>query len=269
MPTGCLPAEFCGAHNSSAGYLPDSCWAGCYNAEADPDARCPLFGTVNIIALDGPVAAGKTVVGLELAARLAFWYLDTGVMYRAITWLALRCATPMWDEEGLGELATHHPIRLGDPISLGGKQIDQVWVGEHQVGAELRDARVERQVSLVARVPQVRRALVQQQRILAQQGKIVMAGRDIGTVVLPGADLKVFLSAAPEERAARRWRDLVDKGQDVEFQQVLRETKERDEIDTNRADSPLRPADDALNLDTGQLTVDQVVEKILEQVRRC
>ncbi|PKB78531.1 MAG: hypothetical protein BZY88_18140, partial [SAR202 cluster bacterium Io17-Chloro-G9] len=154
-----------------------------------------MSGAVNIIALDGPVASGKTVVGLELSRRLAFRYLDTGVMYRAITWLALRCATPMWDEEGLGELAARHPIRLGGPNSPDGMQGEQVWVGEHQVGAELRDARVERQVSLVARVPQVRRALVQQQRILAKEGKIVMAGRDIGTVVLPCADLKVFLSA--------------------------------------------------------------------------
>jgi len=222
-----------------------------------------LPGRVNVIALDGPVASGKTVVGRELARRLAFRYLDTGVMYRAITWLALRCATPMTDEEGLGNLADRHPIQLGS------REDDQVWVGKHQVGPELRDARVERQVSLVAQVPQVRRALVQQQRSLAKEGYIVMVGRDIGTVVLPDADLKVFLSASPEKRACRRWRDLVDQGQDVDFQQVFRETRERDEIDSNRADSPLRPAGDALTLDTGQLTVDQVVEQILAQVHRC
>ena len=222
-----------------------------------------MSGGVNVIALDGPVASGKTVVGRELARRLAFRYLDTGVMYRAITWLALRCATPMADEEGLGDLADRHQIRLDDGES------DQVWVGKHQLGPELRDAPVERQVSLVARVPQVRRALVQQQRALAKEGNIVMVGRDIGTVVLPCADLKVFLSASPEQRARRRWRDLVDRGQHVDFQQVLRETQERDEIDSNRADSPLRPAEDALTLDTGQLTIDQVVEQILAQVHRC
>jgi len=96
-----------------------------------------------------------------------------------------------------------------------------------------------------------------------------MVGRDIGTVVLPYADLKVFLSAPTDKRARRRWRDLVDQGQDVDFQQVLRETKARDELDSNRADSPLRPAEDALTLDTGQLTLDQVVEQILAQVHRC
>ena len=217
---------------------------------------------VNVISLDGPVASGKTVVGRELARRLAFRYLDTGVMYRAITWLALHCATPLADEEGLGDLANRHPIRLNS------QEGDQVWVGKHQVGPELREARVERQVSLVARVPGVRRALVKQQRSLAREGNIVMAGRDIGTVVLPHADLKVFLLALPEQRAKRRWRDLVDRGLNVDFQQVLRETKERDDIDSNRADSPLQPAHDALTLDTGQLTVDQVVEKILAQVHR-
>ena len=217
---------------------------------------------VNVISLDGPVASGKTVVGRELARRLAFRYLAPGVMYRAITWLALHCATPLADEEGLGDLANRHPIRLNS------QEGDQVWVGKHQVGPELREARVERQVSLVARVPGVRRALVKQQRSLAREGNIVMAGRDIGTIVLPHADLKVFLLALPEQRAKRRWRDLVDRGLNVDFQQVLRETKERDDIDSNRADSPLQPAHDALTLDTGQLTVDQVVEKILAQVHR-
>ena len=219
-----------------------------------------MSGGVNVIALDGPVASGKSVVGRELARRLAFRYLDTGVMYRAITWLALHCVTPLADEEGLGDLANRHPIRLN------GQESDQVWVGKHEVGSELREARVERQVSLVARVPEVRRALVEQQRSLAREGNIVMAGRDIGTVVLPHADLKVFLLASPEQRARRRWQDLVDQGLNVDFQQVLRETKERDEIDSNRADSPMQPAHDALTLDTGQLNVDQVVEKILAQV---
>lgn len=223
----------------------------------------PLSGKVSVIALDGPVASGKSVVGRELARRLAFRYLDTGVMYRAITWLALRCGTSLADEESLGNLANRHPIRLS------GTESNQVWVGEHQLGPELRDARVERQVSLVSRMPQVRRVLVQQQRTLAKEGNIVMVGRDIGTVVLPNADVKVYLSASPEARAHRRLKDLVDQGQDVDFQQVLGETIQRDDMDSNRADSPLRPAEDALTLDTGELTIDQVVEQILAQVHRC
>ena len=214
-----------------------------------------------MIAIDGPVAAGKTAVGRRLARRLALKYLDTGVMYRAITWLALQRATPMDDEQALGVLADEHPIRLKDPDSK------QVLVGEHLVGAELWESSVDAQVSLVARVSAVRRALVHQQRLLASHGDIVVAGRDIGTVVLPDADLKVFLLASPESRAERRWHDLQDHGQTVEFEQVLRETKTRDEIDSHRADSPLVPAQDAILLDTEGLSVDQVVEQILQYVK--
>ena len=214
-----------------------------------------------MIAIDGPVAAGKTAVGRRLAQRLALKYVDTGVMYRAITWLALQRATPMYDEQALGMLADEHPIRLKDQGSR------EVLVGEHRVGPELWESSVDAQVSLVARVSAVRRALVHQQRLLASHGDIVMAGRDIGTVVLPNADLKVFLLASPESRAERRWHELQAQGQTVEFQQVLRETKARDEIDSRRADSPLVPAQDAILLDTEGLSVDQVVEQILQHVK--
>jgi cytidylate kinase len=212
---------------------------------------------ISVIAIDGPVAAGKTVVGRALAQRLGFKYLDTGVMYRAITWLALRNEIPLEDEAALGDLADTHPVRLK------GQQSDQVLVGEHQVGEELRDPRVTQRVSLVARMPAVRRALVRQQRVLAEEGDIIVVGRDIGTVVLPDAGLKVFLSASPERRARRRWQETRGQGQAPEYQQVLAETKARDEIDSHRADSPLTPALDAFLLDTDELSVDQVVGRIL------
>ena len=214
----------------------------------------------SVIAIDGPVASGKSVVGRELARRLGFRYLDTGLMYRAITWLALHCATPIGDSAKLGDLAHSHEIRLH------GQDSDQVLVSGHELGPELREAQVEETVSLVARVPQVRRALVQQQRRMARDGMIVMAGRDIGTVVVPDASLKIFLSASTEERARRRWQDLLDQGQDVSLQQVLQDTRARDEIDSTRADSPLRPAHDALTLDTGLLSIEQVVQRILQRV---
>ena len=213
---------------------------------------------VKVIAIDGPVGAGKTVVGGELARRLGFRCLDTGLMYRAITWLALRCAIPMDDEPALGALANSKPVHLK------GQGSDRVLVGGHEVGPELRDPQVDRNVSLVSRVSLVRRALVRQQRALAREGKIVMVGRDIGTVVLPDADLKVFMVASAEERARRRWRDLQAQGRDLGFQQVLHETKARDELDSHRADSPLVPAKDALLLDTEALSVDQVVGQILQ-----
>ena len=222
-----------------------------------PGTRSRLSGVVSVIAIDGPVAAGKTVVGRALAQRLGFKYLDTGVMYRAITWLALRNGVPIEDATALGELADTHPVRMK------GQQSDQVLVGEHVVGEELRDSQVNQTVSLVARVPAVRRALVHQQQVLAEEGDIVVVGRDIGTVVLPDAGLKVFLSASPERRARRRWGETRGQDQAPEFQQVLAETKARDEIDSHRADSPLKPALDAFLLDTDDLSVDQVVEQIL------
>ena len=220
-----------------------------------------MGGGASVIAIDGPVAAGKTVVGRELAQRLGFKFLDTGVMYRAITWLALWRGIPVDDEDALGSLAENHPIRLV------GRDSDQVRVGEHLVGAELRESQVNSQVSLVSRLPAVRRELVRQQRILAAEGNMVMMGRDIGTVVLPEAPLKIFLSASLESRAGRRWREMQDHGQHVDFQQVLEETSARDTIDSQRSDSPLVPARDAFLLDTEDLSIDQVADRIMERIR--
>jgi CMP/dCMP kinase len=217
---------------------------------------------VSVIAIDGPAAAGKTAVGRELARRLEFRCLDTGIMYRAITWLALRCSIPIADEAALGELAGSAAIRLQGPDG------DRVLIDDAEAGPELRDPEVDRHVSLVSRVSEVRRALVRQQRALAAEGKIVMLGRDIGTVVLPGADLKVFMTASAEERARRRWRDLAQQGHYVDFSQVLQETRARDEIDSHRADSPLVPAQDAFLVDTTENDIGQVVDLILEHVQQ-
>ena len=213
------------------------------------------------IAIDGPVAAGKTTVGRELARRLGLNYLDTGVMYRAITWLALRRKVSIADEAGLGRLAQESTIRLA------GQDSSTVLVSGERVGPELWDPKVVRNVSQVARVPEVRRALVEQQRALAVEGPMVMVGRDIGTVVLPDADLKLFITASVEVRARRRWLELRDQGQDPDFDQVLEETRERDRIDFQRADSPLIPADDAVLVETDDLTAEQVTDLIIQQVR--
>ena len=216
---------------------------------------------VQVIAIDGPVAAGKTVVGRSLARRLGFQHLDTGNMYRAITWLALRLEAPVSDEEALGKLAEDHPV------GLDGQDGDRVLVGSHRLGAQLREPEVTANVSLVAKVSAVRRALVRQQRQLAGEGNIVMIGRDIGTVVLPTADLKVYLQASVEGRARRRWLEMREQGADVPLQQVLQETQARDEIDTGREDSPLMPAGDAFVLDTGNLEVEQVVDRIMQRIQ--
>ncbi len=202
------------------------------------------------------------MVARSLAQRLEYKYLDTGVMYRAITWLSLKAGIAVDDELGLGALAEDHPV------ILEGENSDQVRVGGHLLGTELRDSKVTGLVSLVSRVSAVRRALVRQQRLISDQGDIIMAGRDIGTVVLPAADLKVFLNASPEVRARRRWQEMREKGQDVAFDQVFRETVARDELDTLRADSPLAPAPDALCVDTDNTSAEQVVEDLLAHINR-
>ena len=219
-----------------------------------------LAREVSVIAIDGPVAAGKTAVGRELARTLGFAYLDTGIMYRAITWLALHSGIPVEDQTSLGELAR------ANPVGLVGDEGDRVSVSGHSLGPELRDSSVEGNVSVVSKAPPVRRELVAQQRRIASQGKIVMIGRDIGTVVLPDADLKVYLTASAENRAQRRWLEMRDRGQPVELETVMSQTLARDEIDSNREDSPLKPARDAWELNTDGLDIEQVVRKI---IARC
>ena len=215
---------------------------------------------VEVIAIDGPVAAGKTMVGRELAKRLDLRYLDTGVMYRAITWLALKNATPIEDEVALGILADETPIMLDSSNS------DRVLVDGISVGPELREAEVDHHVSLVSRVSSVRSALVAQQRRMASEGRIIVVGRDIGTIVLPNADLKIYITASSEERSRRRWKEFQSQGRETDYQSVLNETKARDDADTQRDDSPLKPAEDAWVLDTNGLTGDQVVDLIVQRV---
>lgn len=217
--------------------------------------------STQVIAIDGPVAAGKTTVGRELARRLGLNYLDTGVMYRAITWLALRRKVSIVDEAGLGRLAQESTMRLA------GQDSSTVLVSGERVGPELWEPKVVRNVSQVAQVPEVRRALVEQQRALAAEGGMVMVGRDIGTVVLPDADLKLFITASAEVRARRRWQELQDQGQDPDFDQVLQETRDRDRIDSQRADSPLILAEDAVLIETDELSAEQVTDLIIQQVR--
>ena len=220
-----------------------------------------MASEVSVIAIDGPVAAGKTAVGRELAQNLGFAYLDTGIMYRAITWLALHSGTSVEDETALGELArTNTEDLVGDDGS-------RVSVAGHSLGPELRESSVDRNVSLVSKAPPVRRELVAQQRRIAGQGNIIMIGRDIGTVVLPAADLKVYLTASPENRAKRRWQEMRDRGQTVELMTVLSQTLARDKIDIGREDSPLKPAEDAWELNTDSLSIAQVVQKIVSRAR--
>ena len=235
--------------------------AVCYNANIEKPGVQALDRPAGVIAIDGQVAAGKTAVGKELARRLGCIYLDTGIMYRAITWQALQRGVSMDDGPALGDLARNADLRLigteGNSILLDGREL----------GPELREPEIDRNVPLVAQVSEVRRELVRQQRdIAAETGRIVMMGRDIGGVVLPNADLKVFMTATPEVRARRRLTELLNQGHTADYDQVLKETIARDEIDSQRYDSPLTQNPDALTVDTDGRTIEQVVDTILERL---
>jgi cytidylate kinase len=220
-----------------------------------------MFGSkIRTIAIDGPVAAGKTVVGQELARHLGFTCLDTGMMYRAITWLALRSHIGMDNELALSTLAANTSLRFNE------QDYQQIHVGNNTVGLGLRKPDVDKHVSLVARLPQVRRALVKQQRALAKEGDIVMIGRDIGTVVLPDADLKIYMQASAEERAKRRWLEFHARDIELDLQQVLRDIKARDNLDSCRTDSPLMPAKDAILMNTEGRSIKQIVQLIFQQI---
>ena len=214
------------------------------------------------IAIDGPVASGKSTIGRLIAQRLGYRFIDTGAMYRAITWQAIRLNVDPQDEDALHQLAAETKIEFRDSSNDDAK----VTVNGRDVTEELRNEEVERDVSIVSKAAKVRQVLVQEQQSLAQVGKIVMAGRDIGTTVLPKADLKVYLNASVEERARRRYMEIKESGDEADHDSILADLVRRDEIDSKRAVSPLQPASDARLLDTNALSIEQVVLKIMDMV---
>ena len=222
-------------------------------------------GIPRVIAIDGPAAAGKSTVGREIGARLGYPFLDTGAIYRAMTRTALHRGVDLSDEDALSDLAASLSIDVGPPTP-GSIEPSTIFVDGEDVTMFLRQPEVEAAVSLVSRVAGVRAALVKVQRHLAGRNAVVMAGRDIGTVVLPEADLKVYLDASVEERARRRFAELSALGQDVTEEDVLRDLRRRDRIDSGRSVSPLRPAEDAIILDSDGLTLEEVVQRLAELV---
>ena len=204
-----------------------------------------------VVAIDGPAGAGKSTVARALAERLGFRYLDTGAMYRALTWLAMQRRLDLGDAEGLAQLAREQPVLFSEG--------DRVWIGGTDVTSSIRSDRVDRMVPVVARHPAVRDVMRDRQRQLGREGNVVMEGRDIGTVVAPDAEVKVYLVADREVRARRRLADRPGIGADA----LATDMRKRDAKDAER----MQPAPDATEIDTTSLEVEDVVDRIEALVR--
>ncbi|OZC83171.1 cytidylate kinase [Rhodococcus sp. 06-418-5] len=212
-----------------------------------------------VVAMDGPSGTGKSSVSRRLASALEASYLDTGAMYRVATVWVLRSGVEPTDADAVAKAVAALPLEIGkDPLS------ETVLLDGEDVSGEIRGDAVTKAVSAVSAVPAVRELLVQMQRDLASSStRIVVEGRDIGTVVLPDADVKVFLTASPEARAQRRNKQNIEQGRDDDYESVLADVQRRDHADSTRAVSPLRPAEDSVIVDTSELDLDGVIERLL------
>ena len=220
------------------------------------------------VAIDGPVAAGKSTVAKILSERLGILYVDTGAMYRAVTYFAL-------ENEFIGEDFFNEAAlidRLGD-ISITFKFNEaagfaEVYLNGKNIEAEIRTLRVSKYVSPVATLSEVRRKLVEQQQLMGKDRGIVMDGRDIGTVVFPNAELKIFMTASAETRAKRRYKELLERGHNLSYEDVLENVTTRDHIDSTREDSPLVKAEDAIEIDNSDLTIDEQLNTLIEKANQ-
>ncbi len=215
------------------------------------------------LAIDGPVGAGKSTIARLVAQRLGYTYIDSGAMYRALAWAARTHGIETDDPSRVAALLDTIDLRL-EPQSDG---LNRVFVDGREITDDIRSSEISRLSSRLSEIPAVRERMVALQRALASEGGVVMEGRDIQTVVLPTAELKVFLTASAEERANRRWLELRERGFEADLATVLSEICARDARDSNRAHSPLRAAPDAVHLDTDGLTIEEVVEKLLAIAR--
>lgn len=220
-------------------------------------------GFPQTIAIDGPAASGKTTIGRLLAERLGYLLVDTGGMYRALTLAALRRQLPVADEAAIVALATDIKIELLPAGDAGDDRLATVLLDGEDVTWALRSAAVDADVSAVSAYQGVRQEMVRRQRRLAAHGQIVMVGRDIGTVVLPDAPLKLYIVATAETRAERRWRERQVKGEGASYDAILADIRRRDDVDSSREFSPLAAADDAVIIDTTGRSPEEVIDEIL------
>lgn len=221
----------------------------------------------HIIAIDGPAASGKSTLAELLARSLGYLYFDTGIMYRAITWVALQRGVAIEDESIVTNLAESVVIDVKPPSIEDGRGYDVIVSGK-DITWDIRRPEVDVNVSVVSAYPGVRKALSAQQRRIGLRGQVVMVGRDIGTVVLPEAALKIYLDASVEERARRRYMELQARGDNAKFADILAAMRRRDKIDSTRDIAPLRPADDAVIIDSDNMDITQVLAYVERLVQR-
>ncbi len=216
----------------------------------------------HIIAIDGPAGSGKTTLAYRLARKLGYFYLDTGEMYRAVTWAALHNQVDVADEKAVTDLANQVDIDVRSPSVIDGR-VNDVWVDGQDVTREIRRPEIEASVSVVAAYPGVRQAMTLKQRQIGQRKRVVMAGRDIGTVIFPDAELKIYLDASVEERAMRRFKENQAQGETLSYEEILAAMRRRDAIDSTRKVAPLLPAEDAVRINSDGLTSEEVFHRVL------
>jgi cytidylate kinase len=223
------------------------------------------MGLPTTIAIDGPASSGKSTLGKMLAEYLGYLYFDTGTMYRAVTYAALQRGIPIEDECLITNLAEQSNIDVKPASKNDGRSYD-VQIDGQDVTWEIRQTDVDANVSFVSAYPGVRRALTQKQRRIGYEGKVVMVGRDIGTIVLPEAEIKFYLDASVEERARRRYNELKARGILVDFESIQASIRERDRIDSTREVAPLKISEDAIVIDTDKLDIKQAFEKMVSVI---
>jgi len=221
-----------------------------------------------IIAIDGPAAVGKSTMGKLIARELGYTYIDTGAIYRAITWKVLKNNFNINNENIISGLVSDTCITIERTNTNKLENYNCIFVDGEDVTEEIRDPNIDRNVSQIARLPKIRKQLIYLQRKLAEKGNIVMEGRDIGSVILPQADIKLYFTASEEERIKRRYAELKDKGYSVDYEEVKKQIVQRDEIDSKRKYAPLIKAEDAIVIDSTEKSIEEVKEEILKIIKK-